>query len=141
MAHIKRFDEILEAVAVSKFVRPEKLPKVAEMEGRGYRVATLSDGNKYAFSKDYVEQDDIYWLGQNTNEYQYGLKYIANDYIISNKKNLPFYSIYSKCDPSPTDHQKKVLAMREKENVAKQKELQKNIRGEKPIPKPRKKRS
>jgi hypothetical protein len=129
---IKSFDQfLLETAAVPKFIKPEKLPKVAEMEGRGYRVATLSDGEKYAFSKDYVEQDDIYWLGQNTPEYQYGIKYIATPYIISNKKNLPFYSIYSKCDPSPTDHQKKVLAQREKENAAKQKELQKTIKGEK----------
>lgn len=126
--HIKRFNEIFENVATHKNVRPEKLPHCAEMEGRGYRVAEIG-GIKYAFHKDYEADDVIYWLGKDTPEYKYGWQYIATPDVTADKKNNPFYALYCKCDPSPTDEQKKILAQREKENAKRQEEIQKEIRG------------
>lgn len=128
--YIKRFKDIFEAVAIHKDVRIEKLPHSSEMEARGYRIANIGN-DTYAFHKDYYEDDDIYWLGENTDEYRYGSKYLATPVIVSNKKDYPFYAIYCKCDPSPTDAQKKVIEQREKENKKRQQELQKEIRGKK----------
>jgi hypothetical protein len=129
MNHVKRFSEIFENIAVHKNVRPEKLPKIADMEAKGYRIAQLSDGNKYAFTKNFDEYDDVYWLGVNNQEYKYGDKISATANIVKNKKGYAFYAIYSKCDTSPTDDQKKAIAERQRDIEKKQKELQKQIRG------------
>jgi len=139
--HIKRFYELSESVAVHRNVKPERLPHCSEMESRGYRVASLKGDEKYAFHKDYEVDDDIYWLGKDIEEFKYGNKYIASQDIVDNKKDYPFYSIYCKCDTSPTDAQKKVIAERERENKKRQEKIQKEIRGEdKPRPKRKKKK-
>lgn len=127
--HVKRFKEIFEAVAVHKSVKPEKLPHCAEMEAKGYRIASIGD-DKYAFHKNYEADDDIYWLGKDTPDYQYGKTYIATPDIVADKKHNPFYSIFCKCDPGPTDEQKKIIAEREKENKKRYELIQKQIRGE-----------
>lgn len=129
MTHIKRFIELFENVGVHKDVKPEKLPHCAEMEAKGYRIAQIGQ-HKYAFHKDYEADDEIYWLGQDTIDYKYGQKYIATADVASDKKNNPFYTLYCKCDPSPTDEQKKIIAQREKENQKRQELLQKQIKGE-----------
>lgn len=128
--HVKRFNELFEAIAVHKDVKPEILPHAAEMEGKGYRIAMIGV-DKYAFHKDYEADDDVYWLGKNTLDYKYGHKYTATPAMVVDKKNLPFYEIYCKVDPSPTDEQKKIIAEREKQNKKRHEELQKQIRGEK----------
>lgn len=120
MIHIKRFEEIFENVAVHRGVKPEKLPHCAEMEAKGYRIATLG-GEKYAFHKNYEMDDEIYWFGEDIDEFKNGKKYVATQELISQKENLPFYSIYCKCDPSPTEEQRKIIAEREKE-IKKEKE-------------------
>lgn len=129
MAHIKRFKELFEAVGVPKDVRKEKLPHCADMESKGYRIAQIG-ASKYAFSKNYVPDDEIYWLGQDTIDYKYGQRYIATPEVTLDKEHNPFYILYCKCDPSPTDAQKKVIAEREKEIKKNQEEIQKHIRGE-----------
>jgi len=129
MPHIKRFFEIFENIAVHKDVRPEKLPHCADMMARGYRVAQLSDGNKYAFTKDFDEYDDVYWLGVDNQQYKYGDKVEATEDMAKNKKNYAFYAIYCKCDTSPTDEQKKMMAERQREIEKKQKETQKRLQG------------
>ena len=137
--HIKRFNEILEgAIAIPKFVKPEKLPHCADMEAKGYRIAEIG-GSKYAFHKGYEADEDIYWLGKDTEYYKYGHKYIASPEVVGDKKNDAFYSLYCKCDDSPTEAQKKIIAEREKENAKRQEALQKQIRTGKTAP-PKKKK-
>jgi hypothetical protein len=138
MIHIKRFDEIYEAVGVPKTVKPEKLPFCSVMDSRGYRIAQIG-ATKYAFSKNYEPDDVIYWLGQDNEYYKYGQQYIATPDVCRDKKNDAFYALYCKCDPGPTPEQIKIIAEREREAKKKQDDIQKQIRGQKK-PQPRKKK-
>jgi len=129
MIRIRRYNDLFEAVAVHKDVKPEKLPHVADMESKGYRIAKLGT-ETYAFHKNYEADDDVYWLGKNTQDYKFGQKYTATPEMASNKKNYPFYTIYCKCDPSPTEEQKKIIAEREKEYQKRLEEHKKKIMGQ-----------
>lgn len=124
MIRIKRFNELFEAIAVHKDMRAERLPHCSEMQARGYRTAQIN-GEWFAFQKNFDLDDDIYWLGEDELDYKYGEKYVADE--ITSKKNLPFYSIYCKCDSSLTDEERKRVVERDKE-IAKKREQDKRER-------------
>jgi hypothetical protein len=114
MMHIKKFEELFEAQAVHRSVKPEKLPHCSEMQKRGYRIAMIG-GQHYAFDKNYEPDDEIYWLGEDTIDYKFGQRYIATVDVTRDRANNPFYSLYCKCDPSPTDEEKKKIEERDKD--------------------------
>jgi len=109
MIHIKRYNELIkeQSLGIPNYVKPEKIPHCSTMSTKGYKIEHFSD-NSYAFNKNYDLDDDVYWLGKNTTDYQYGKKYQVTPEILAKKEHLPFYSMYCKCDPSPTDEQKKM---------------------------------
>lgn len=123
MIYLKKYNDLFENAGVNKNYKPEKLPHCSEMQSRGYRTATI-DNDWYAFQKDFDIDDDIYWLGEDTIDYQYGQKYIATQDIV-NDKELPFYSIYCKCDPNLTDEERKRIIDRDKEIEKRRERLKK----------------
>lgn len=124
MTHIKKINEFF----ASKPPRKESLPHCSDMEGKGYRIAWFhnNDENRYAFDKNFEVDDEVYWLGYDTNDYKYGQKYNATEEMVTNKKT-PFYNFYCKCDPSPNDKEVQMIKDREKEVAKRHKEFTKRI--------------
>lgn len=122
MKYLKKYN-IFENIGINKNIKNEKLPHCSEMISRGYRTAMIED-EWYAFQKVFDIDDEVYWLGENTIDYKYGQKYLVTNDILNNK-NLPFYSIYCKCDPNFTDEEKKKIVERDKKIEKRREKLKK----------------
>jgi len=127
MNHLKSFQELNEIVKIRGSVKKEKLPHCEDMEMKGYRIGYLnkSDMSRYAFNKDFEIDDDVYWLGYDNNDYKFGHKYIADQEIVTNKDNLPFYNLYCECDPSPNELRQEIIKKRQDDILKKRKDYEK----------------
>jgi hypothetical protein len=131
MIHIYKFNELNEQVAKHKEYKPEKHPYCVDMENKGYRIGYLKKGDleRFAFDKNFDLDDDAYWLGDNNTEYEFGKKYVADQFMVDNKNKLPFYNLYCKCDNSPNEAQQEMLKKRNKDIAKKQENMQKTMLG------------
>lgn len=129
MIHIKRFNELNEAFNTRNPMSKEKLPYCVDMENKGYKIAYLNkhDIDRFAFDKNFELDDDVYWMGEDTNDYKFGEKYTADEDIVNDKNKKPFYNLYCKCDPSPNDAQQEIIKKRKKESVKKQEVAKKKL--------------